>query len=82
MNQKKTKKTIKKILEKIILWAAIIDVFGNMILFTIYRILEIFGIIDYLPCHMRGESYCTSIAVLTLLIIKHILEKPTEQKEK
>lgn len=77
-----TLKKIGKIAEKIIWWIAITQFAANMVIFTVFDILKIAGMIEYVPGYMKVEQYFTVTAIITIMIVGKQLDKQKNETDK
>lgn len=79
---KKIGKIAGEIAKKIIWWIAVIQLAGNMILFTVIDIMRLAGMIEYVPGYMKVEQYFTVAAIITIMIVEKQLEKQKNETAK
>lgn len=85
MKKWKIKNAIRKAIRRAALILAAVNIFGNMTLFSIYKLMELAGKIEYVPEYIEFQGYCASLAIITLYIaeqtLKEIIHSYTNQKE-
>lgn len=66
----KVGRAAKKMAKKAIMLSIYAELTGSMVIFTVYDVMYIAGMTEYIPGYMKVEQYCTAAVIGTIIFMQ------------